>query len=272
MNQRKQQIEDAYSLIKGIDFRQVIELLQQSQTPELFRVHWAKNTPAIPDKNEVHEVYKERKAGLESMMQDCKNVADQQYMFEDRLFIVARSILQADESGHLNKLRVPDFDILNMPMIGQLWADADILLKYYPQYKGSKLPEALPLGFKTNLAPSKAGALCDALKQAGFIAQGTEPEHLKAVLCGLQIEKRVQWIKRSTRGKTLHKKSLPELIELLGVKTTYTEHRERFAQCFSENGQPMKLNAESWNDNKSKPDTTSEYYKELTAIVKRIKK
>ena len=161
---RKQQIEDAYNLIKGIDFKRAVELLEQWQTPERFKAHWPKNTPDIPDKNVIHEVYKNTKTAFDEALNNCNTFADPAFMFEDRLFIVARGVLI--EKTLINALRVPDPDILNVEPIGRLWAYADILLKHYPIYSAASLPDSLPVGFKTTLAPDKAGALCDALKKA----------------------------------------------------------------------------------------------------------
>lgn len=269
---RKQKIEDAYNLIKGINFDRVIQLLKEWQTPEFFKKYWPQNTPDIPDKNLIQEDYNNIKTAWEELINNCNFYADPDFVFEERLFIVAEEVLR--EKYYLNHLRIPSPDLLNVGPIGRLWAYADILLKYYPVYSNESLLDSMPVGFKTKLAEDKAGTLCDALKQAGFIDQNTEPEHLKAVLCGLPIKKRVQWVKLQPKNKrVLHKKSPIELIELLGMKTTYKDHREQFKQCFSDNtGAPMIINASTWYDNKSVADAHSAYYNELANIVERLNK
>ncbi|WP_307756619.1 hypothetical protein [uncultured Alistipes sp.] len=103
---------------------------------------------------------------------------------------------------------------------------------------------------------AQLAALCDALIRAGFIAADTKTENFVWVFSGgprADDWERVKWIKRSSpkglKEKQYNKKSLLELLRLLGVSEGELRNRKLICVLFSNpDGSPLNYTPSNYQD------------------------
>lgn len=137
------------------------------------------------------------------------------------------------------------------------------LLDLYKE-EAEKLSDNKPnKSFSWTGSPKQLEALCQALKDAGYIDPKTTKEAFIAIFSGIDIDinfKRVTWICVNRKG-TVNKTALREFLNLLMDKF----QKNTVPLCFVDKlGNPISLN-------KPKNNEYSNYYTELSEIVQKVK-
>lgn len=125
--EKMQDIEKAFNLIEAIDFSRFVEIMKGRTLSDL-QFWFGDRVKELPNVNQIFEAKEQRRKGDKVLFEHSGNMPDMKFSLINALHKIAERLLFNEE--HLNQIRTGDERFLNMPLIGQLWADSETLIKY----------------------------------------------------------------------------------------------------------------------------------------------
>lgn len=126
-DKKMQDIEKAFNLIEAIDFSRFVEIMKGRTLSDL-QFWFGDRVKELPNVNQIFEAKEQRRKGDKVLFEHSGNMPDMKFGLINALHKIAERLLFNEE--HLNQIRTGNETFLNMPLIGQLWADSETLLKY----------------------------------------------------------------------------------------------------------------------------------------------
>lgn len=126
-DKKMQDIEKAFNLIEAIDFSRFVEIMKGRTLSDL-QFWFGDRVKELPNVNQIFEAKEQRRKGGKVLFEHSGNMPDMKFGLINALHKIAERLLFNEE--HLNQIRTGNERFLNMPLIGQLWADSETLLKY----------------------------------------------------------------------------------------------------------------------------------------------
>ena len=131
-NKELEAIKKALTMIETLDFNKVVIPLEKYQDTETIKFWFGDAVKNVPDKSEIHRAKKETLEKNAMLLGFYPSFyPDAKLGFQKALYSIARRLLMSEQS--IYKLRTADISSwLNMPLIGELWANSETLIENYP--------------------------------------------------------------------------------------------------------------------------------------------
>lgn len=222
MDKEKQQIEEAFELIKDLNFQIFVDRLAKYQTEDILKECFGGSVKEVPDISRIYSEFESNNARTLSYIEDYVNFPDAKLRLQNHLGQLARILLFNGE--HLNKIRQGETIWLNMELAGQLWSHSEMLKKYRPVLHNFEKLKKKPLPTLEDIFSDKKQLrkLVEVLIKKGFVHRKengslfwTGIKHDQAKASGSQL------IALTDICKPLYKKANYEQKELHHAWTTY---------------------------------------------------
>jgi len=262
-------IEKVYQLLTGTDFQRFVELVK---TQDLKFWFGDRVNPTDLDFTQIEATRKEFIEGHKRMYQfNISQAPNPKYLLYQELIRICDTILGRNLQALTSVLK-GETPFLNLSLIGELWGRSEVFFEWRNIFNSlnSGLQISKQTGFKTTLHPDKLKPLFTRLIEKGYIAPGTDFNNFAACFNGLPLPDTfapVQWIKRNKKNKLPAKKTLMDLLTLMGTPKEQTRDNSKLKTFFVDyTGNPLIFTGSNFDNNNDNNDH-SEYFPELQNII-----
>lgn len=173
-DKKLQDIETAYELIETTNFQRFVDILK-GRNIEGIKFYFQDRVKEVPDTDLIIPAKEERLKFHAFHFDLTKDQPDQKLGLFERLHLLAVNILKNEDQYKrigrgMNAINLDDSGMawLNMPLVGQLWADSETLIKYRDKLLNwGKVSSTQPEGLPCLYTPDKLKILFAKLKDAG---------------------------------------------------------------------------------------------------------